>query len=156
MSWRELYDEIAAAASRGPAFDLQLPLSAVAAAGYAGDIVSALTGWHTLANRHKTRLARPRWWLCDPSRAHAELDWISAVPLQRGVRETYLWYLAARWMRPRKHGQGLRTNRGVAGVSQNDLLQDDARDAGVATLVELLDYRAAGQSARRHLPLPQR
>ena len=25
----------------------------------------------------------------------------------------------------------------------NDLLQDDARDAGVATLVELLDYRAA-------------
>jgi 8-amino-7-oxononanoate synthase len=28
-------------------------------------------------------------------------------------------------------------------VSLNDLLQDDARDAGVATLVELLDYRAA-------------
>jgi len=28
-------------------------------------------------------------------------------------------------------------------VSQNELLQDDARDAGVATLVELLDYRAA-------------
>ena len=28
-------------------------------------------------------------------------------------------------------------------MSQNELLQDDARDAGVATLVELLDYRAA-------------
>jgi len=28
-------------------------------------------------------------------------------------------------------------------VSLNDLLQDDARDAKVATLVELLDYRAA-------------
>ena len=28
-------------------------------------------------------------------------------------------------------------------MSLNDLLQDDARDAGVATLVELLDYRAA-------------
>jgi acyl-CoA synthetase (AMP-forming)/AMP-acid ligase II len=28
-------------------------------------------------------------------------------------------------------------------VSLNDLLQDDARDAGVATLVELLDYRAS-------------
>ena len=58
VSWRELYDEIAAAASRAPALDLQLPLPAVAAAGYAGDIVSALTGWHTLANRHKTA-ARP-------------------------------------------------------------------------------------------------
>ena len=28
-------------------------------------------------------------------------------------------------------------------MSQNELLQDDARDAGAATLVELLDYRAA-------------
>ena len=28
-------------------------------------------------------------------------------------------------------------------MSLNDLLQDDARDAGVATLVELLDYRAS-------------
>jgi nucleoside-diphosphate-sugar epimerase len=105
VTWRQLYAEIAAAASRGPKFDVQLPMSAVSAAGYAGDIVSALTGWHTLANRHKTRLARPRWWLCDPSRAHAELDWISRVPLQQGVRETYLWYLAARWMRPRKQGR---------------------------------------------------
>jgi nucleoside-diphosphate-sugar epimerase len=105
VSWRELYAEISAAASRSPGVDVQIPLSAVTAAGYAGDIVSALTGWHTLANRHKTRLARPRWWLCDPSRAHAELDWNSSVPLQGGVRETYLWYLAAGWMRPRKQGR---------------------------------------------------
>jgi len=88
-----------------PAFDVQIPLPAVAAAGFAGDILSALTGWYTLANRQKTRLAHPRWWLCDPSRAHAELDWKSVVPLQRGLHETYLWYLAARWMRPRTHGR---------------------------------------------------
>ncbi|HEX7978480.1 MAG TPA: NAD-dependent epimerase/dehydratase family protein [Gemmatimonadaceae bacterium] len=106
VSWQELYDEVAAAASLTPAVSLQLPLPAIALAGYAGDVVSALTGWHTLANRHKTRLARPRWWLCDPSRAHDELDWISAIPLQRGVRDTYLWYLAARWMRPRPAGSG--------------------------------------------------
>jgi nucleoside-diphosphate-sugar epimerase len=101
VSWQELYAEIAAAASLEPALTLQLPLPAIAAAGYAGDVVSAFTGWHTLANRHKTRLARPRWWLCDPGRAHDELGWNSAIPLQRGVRDTYLWYLAARWMRPR-------------------------------------------------------
>jgi len=106
VSWQELYDEVAAAASMVPALTVQLPMPAVAAAGYAGDVVSALTGWHTLANRHKTRLARPRWWLCDASRAHDELDWISAIPLQRGVRDTYLWYLAARWMRPRTSGRG--------------------------------------------------
>jgi nucleoside-diphosphate-sugar epimerase len=105
VSWQALYAEIAAAASLAPTFTIQVPLPAIAAAGYAGDVVSALTGWHTLANRHKTRLARPRWWLCDPSRAHDELGWNAAIPLQRGVRDTYLWYLAARWMRPRTAGQ---------------------------------------------------
>ena len=105
VSWQELYAEIAAAASLEPALSLQLPLPAIAAAGYAGDVVSALTGWHTLANRHKTRLARPRWWLCDPARARDELGWISTIPLQRGVRDTYLWYLAAWWMRPRTAGR---------------------------------------------------
>jgi nucleoside-diphosphate-sugar epimerase len=104
-TWGELYAEIASAASCTRAFDLQVPLPAIAAAGVAGDMLSALTGWHTLANRHKTRLARPRWWVCDPSRAHVELGWKAAIPLQRGVRETYLWYLAARWMRPRTHGR---------------------------------------------------
>jgi nucleoside-diphosphate-sugar epimerase len=101
LSWGELYAAIAAAADRRRAFDVQLPFPAIAAAGFAGDVVSALTGWHTLANHHKTRLARPRWWLCDPALAHAELGWKSTIPLQRGVRETYLWYLEAGWMRER-------------------------------------------------------
>ena len=105
VTWQALYTEIAAAAALVPTLNVQLPLSAIAAAGYAGDAVSALTGWHTLANRNKTRLARPRWWLCDPSRAHDELGWNAAIPLQRGVRDTYLWYLAARWMRPRTTGR---------------------------------------------------
>jgi nucleoside-diphosphate-sugar epimerase len=105
VSWQELYTEIAAAAAVVPALNVQVPLPAIAAAGYAGDVVSALTGWHTLANRHKTRLARPRWWLCDPTRAHDELGWNSGIRLQRGVRDTYLWYLAARWMRPRTTGR---------------------------------------------------
>ena len=104
-SWAELYAEIASAASCVRTLDLQVPLPAIAAAGVAGDILSAVTGWHTLANRHKTRLARPRWWLCDPARARVELGWKAAISLQHGVRETYLWYLAARWMRPRAHGK---------------------------------------------------
>jgi len=104
-SWGELYAEIASAASCVRTLDLQVPLPAIAAAGVAGDLLSAVTGWHTLANRHKTRLARPRWWLCDPERAHVELGWKAAIPLQHGVRETYLWYLASRWMRPRTRGK---------------------------------------------------
>ena len=100
-TWGALYAEMARAAGVAPKLELQIPRSALALAGLAGDAVSALTGWHSLANRHKTRLARPRWWLCDASRARAELGWAPRTTLQQGVRETYLWYLQAGWMRAR-------------------------------------------------------
>lgn len=100
-TWRALYAEIARAAGVTTRIELQVPLRAVALAGVAGDAVSMLTGWHSLANGNKTRLARPRWWLCDASRARAELGWAPGMTLQRGVRETYLWYLQAGLMRAR-------------------------------------------------------
>jgi len=100
-TWRELYAEMASVAGVTRKAELQIPLPVLALAGLAGDAVSALTGWHSLANGHKTRLARPRWWLCDASRARAELGWVPAVTLQQGVRETYLWYVQAGWMRAR-------------------------------------------------------
>ena len=102
VSWRELYATIARAASATPAVELQLPLPALALAGAAGDALSMLTGWHSLANGHKTRLARPRWWVCDSARIRGELGWHPTRTLQEGVEETYLWYLEAGWMRARK------------------------------------------------------
>jgi nucleoside-diphosphate-sugar epimerase len=106
-TWRALYAAIAQAASSTPKAQLQLPLSAIALAGLAGDVVSALTGWHSLANGNKTRLARPRWWLCDSSRAKAELGWDESVGLQDGVLETYLWYVNAGLMRERAQRAGM-------------------------------------------------
>ena len=100
-SWSALYAAMGGAAGVRPKAELQIPLSAVALAGMAGDALSALTGWYSLANSHKTRLARPRWWLCDASRARAELGWVPSVTLQQGLRDTYLWYLQAGWMRAR-------------------------------------------------------
>jgi nucleoside-diphosphate-sugar epimerase len=99
ITWRALYDLIASVAATTRTAELQIPLPAISLAGLAGDVVSALTGWHTLANGNKTRLARPRWWVCDASRARDELGWRASVTLQEGVRETYLWYLDAGWMR---------------------------------------------------------
>ena len=101
-SWRELYATIARVASARPALEIQLPLPALAFAGAAGDALSMLTGWHSLANRHKTRLARPRWWICDSERLRGELGWSSTRTLQQGIEETYLWYLQAGWMRARR------------------------------------------------------
>lgn len=101
-TWRELYAEIARASATMRTIELQIPLAALALAGRAGDAVSALTGWHFLANSNKTSLARPRWWLCDASRAGAELGWHPSMTLQEGVRTTYLWYLEAGWMSARE------------------------------------------------------
>ena len=101
LTWRQLYDEVAAAAGSRP-IQLQVPRSAVRMAAHAGDLLSTLTGRTTLLNRNKAALARPRWWLCDASRARADLDWTASVPLQVGVRDTYNWYVDAGWLRPPK------------------------------------------------------
>ena len=101
-TWRDLYATIARAASATPALELQIPLAALAVVGAAGDALSMLTGWHSLVNGNKTRLARPRWWICDATRLQAELGWRTTRTLQQGVEETYLWYLQAGWMRARK------------------------------------------------------
>ena len=99
VTWGQLYDEAAAAAGSRP-IQLQVPHTAVRIAAHAGDLLSTLTGRSTLLNRNKAALARSRWWLCDASRAHKELDWQPSMPLHRGVRETYNWYVDAGWLRP--------------------------------------------------------
>jgi nucleoside-diphosphate-sugar epimerase len=101
ITWRQLYDEVAAAAGSRP-LQVQVPRAAIRVAAHAGDLLSTITGRPTLLNRNKAALARPRWWLCDPSRARADLDWTATVPLQDGVRETYNWYVDAGWLRPPK------------------------------------------------------
>lgn len=101
LTWGGLYEEVAEAAGSRP-IQLQVPSSAVRIAAHAGDLLSTLTGRSTLLNTNKVALARPRWWLCDASRARADLDWRCAVPLQLGVRETYNWYVDAGWLRPPK------------------------------------------------------
>ena len=52
-----------------------------------------------LLNRNKVALARPAAWVCDSSRIRQDLGWNPSVPLQQGVRETYLWYRDAGWLR---------------------------------------------------------
>ncbi len=101
VSWGELYDTIDDLVGRKPiAIRLPSPLLRLAARG--GDVVSAITGRPLLANRNKAALARPRWWLCDSSRARDELGWRAEVPLLDGLRETYTWYVESRWLTPPK------------------------------------------------------
>ncbi|HEY2026005.1 MAG TPA: NAD-dependent epimerase/dehydratase family protein [Gemmatimonadaceae bacterium] len=102
LTWRRLYDLVALAAGAHP-IQVQVPLPAVRLAARAGELVSSITGRSSNFNRNKAAMARPRWWLCDASRARAELDWTPQITLQQGVHETYLWYVNAGWLRPPKH-----------------------------------------------------
>lgn len=103
VSWGELYDAIDDVMGRRPvAIPLPPILLRVAARG--GDLVSAVTGRASIVNRNKAALARPRWWLCDASRAREELGWHEEVPLLDGLRATYNWYVEARWLKPPKPG----------------------------------------------------
>jgi nucleoside-diphosphate-sugar epimerase len=98
VTWRQLYDAIAEAAGTRP-LQVQLPLSALRLAAHGADLMGAITGRVTLLNRNKAALARRRWWLCDPSAIREALGWRAEVTLQDGVRNAYLWYVDAGWLR---------------------------------------------------------
>lgn len=100
VSWRHLYTSIAAIANTR-ALEVQLPRAVLRLAGRAGSAASLVTGRALLINSHKVALAEPRWWLCDSTRIREELGWAPAIDLQDGLRETYLWYVSAGWLRSR-------------------------------------------------------
>lgn len=102
VSWRELYAAIAAV-SGTRSIELQLPGPVLGLGGWAGSAFSLITGRAVLVNANKVALARPQWWLCDATRMRDELGWRADIALGEGLRETYLWYLHAGWLR-RKTG----------------------------------------------------
>jgi nucleoside-diphosphate-sugar epimerase len=99
ITWGELYDAIDEVMGRSP-FGVPVPSLVRDLAARGGDLVSAITGRATIVNRNKALLARPRWWVCDSSLARQELGWSSEIPLLDGLRETYNWYVEARWLKP--------------------------------------------------------
>jgi len=101
VSWRTLYGMIAELAST-PYRAVQLPQALLHIAGHAGDALSRITNKTMLLNSNKMSLAVPKWWLCDSTRAREELAWRPEVDLQDGLRDTYLWYRQAGWLRHRK------------------------------------------------------
>jgi nucleoside-diphosphate-sugar epimerase len=105
VTWQDIYAGIARAAGSNP-LELQLPAPALALAGQAGNLLSLLTGRHFLMNSNKIALSRPRWWLCDSSRAQRELGWTATTQLDDGLRVTYEWYLEAGWLRTPRHRVG--------------------------------------------------
>jgi nucleoside-diphosphate-sugar epimerase len=103
VTWGELYDAIDDVIGREP-IGMPLPSLLLRLAARGGDLVSAITGRASIVNRNKVALARPKWWVCDATRAREELGWRAEVPLVDGLRATYNWYVEARWLKPPKAG----------------------------------------------------
>jgi nucleoside-diphosphate-sugar epimerase len=97
-SWRDIYRAAAAAAHQPLRFELDLPDWLVTAAGHVGDVVWGLTGHAMLVNANKVALGRPMWWLCDGTRARAELGVTPRVSLTDGARRTFDWYRERGWL----------------------------------------------------------
>lgn len=98
VTWRELYRGVAQLAGARP-LEVQIPGALLAAAAFFADRGPLRGADAPLLTSHKVALSRPRWWLCDASRAHAELLWAPTVTLEEGLRATYDWYCAAGWLR---------------------------------------------------------
>jgi nucleoside-diphosphate-sugar epimerase len=70
----------------------------LAAAGRAGDAASRLLRRPTLVSTQKITLGKPRWWLCDGTRAREELGVVYRVSLADGAKRTMRWYREKGWV----------------------------------------------------------
>ena len=98
VSWRELYRAVAQMAGSQP-LEIQLPAPVLRAAAFLSDLWPLHGESAPLLTSQKAALSRPRWWLCDSSRARTELGWTPTMSLEAGLRDTFDWYRAAGWLR---------------------------------------------------------
>jgi len=98
VSWRDVYRAAAAAAHFPLRFELDVPAWVLGVAGRAGDVASRVLRRPTLVSSQKVTLGRPRWWLCDGTRARDELGVVSRVSLADGAKRTMRWYREKGWV----------------------------------------------------------
>ncbi|AHG88579.1 NAD-dependent epimerase/dehydratase [Gemmatirosa kalamazoonensis] len=98
VSWRDVYKAAASAAHFSLRFELDVPTWVLGVAGRAGDVASRLLRRPTLVSSQKVTLGKPRWWLCDGTRAREELGVVARVSLADGAKRTMRWYRSQGWI----------------------------------------------------------
>lgn len=96
-SWSEIAGAIASAVGRRVR-TIRVPAVAAAGAGRASRLVARLARARPLLTPERARdLAQPSW-VCDDSRARAELGYRSVFDLSSGMLDTAAWYRANGWL----------------------------------------------------------
>jgi dihydroflavonol-4-reductase len=97
VSWTE-FSSIAAAVMVRKLRTFAAPAWAAYLAGASAEVLARLTGRPGILSRDKIVDARQRYWICDPSRAAAELGFCAHTALREGIAATLEWYRHERWL----------------------------------------------------------
>jgi nucleoside-diphosphate-sugar epimerase len=96
-SWSELGSVAAKVMGRQPRV-VRIPVPLAYAVGWGAEMWSQVTRTPGIISREKIDEARCEAWLCDPSRAAAELGFTARAGLAEGLAKTLAWYKEAGWL----------------------------------------------------------
>jgi nucleoside-diphosphate-sugar epimerase len=77
---------------------VRVPLLVGQGVALVSEVCSRLFGFPPLLNRQKIREIKQRRWTCEIDLARRSLGFEPAVPLEKGLKETYSWYLERGWI----------------------------------------------------------
>ena len=75
-----------------------IPAGLIAAAGAISEGVGRLIGRPSIFSRDKARELLAPGWLCETEAARRDLGFVAAIPLERGLAETAVWYREHGWL----------------------------------------------------------
>jgi dTDP-D-glucose 4,6-dehydratase len=68
------------------------------AAGYAGNLASAIVRKPLPLSTEKVTHISQRYWVCDSEAIERDLGWRALVNIDDGMRRTLAWYKEHRWL----------------------------------------------------------
>ena len=96
-TWEDVGQAIARALGK-PYRQISLPRWLAEAVGRAGDLWAGATGRAATLSSQKVRELLQTSWLCDSSKANAELGFSPSIDLDQGINETVRWYRSQGWL----------------------------------------------------------
>lgn len=97
VTWRGFAEQTARALEKRPVL-VSMPEAAARLIARGAEGVAKLRRRAAILNRDRLREMTAARWVCDPSRAVAEIGFEPRYPLERGIPETAAWYRRMSWL----------------------------------------------------------
>ena len=98
VSWRQLGASAARIMARTPRV-LTVPFAVAHAAGACAEVWARCSRRPGIVSREKIAEARCMAWICDTTRASAELGFLARTSIDDGLATTLAWYKEAGWLK---------------------------------------------------------